>query len=625
NTANYQNINDEKQIHATVDGKIVVITESSVRKDLLFIDDNGITCLTYTQIFENLPLVSMLTQSAVVEDEGLGNPLKSQPTPSPAQPISKSQIPKSSSSPQNTQSLRQTLEGTGFPHTRGPNFPDPSVDVEAVHKEEGDSSGPGRQETIRDAMAPIRFEGAPIQSSDPPLSTCNTVESGEDKMEHAIELTNPVPQTPHDSPLSGGHTPRSDKGSMTLKELTILCTTLSKKVLDMEKVKTPQEKVIASFKKRVTKLEQRQSLRISGFHPFRAGTSRRLSLGKRSVSKPGRKNLKSQQKFQDTGDLVDEEVIVEDKGSGETGGSTAEIVSAVRPNISAARPKVSTAAPKTPPTTTTLFDDKDVTIDDTLVKMKSQKAKEKGVAFKDADDYARPIRSITTLQPLPTIDPKDKEQEMYTVEERSKLLARFFDRRKKHLTKEPAEEIRSKPPIKTQLIKLMRTYLKHRVRFTHAQLKSRSSEEIQKLYTKEQKQVDAFVPIGSKEDEKRVGSRKKRVASSSSKQNSPKKQKSNDQESVDSDTELRKCLKVVLDDDKAIDYENLDVKTLIVDCESQVQGTMDAGDVHVYKLTRLDESYKHFLTFSRMLEVLDRQDVLDLHKIVMERFLANDS
>nr|GEV42966.1 hypothetical protein [Tanacetum cinerariifolium] len=34
----------------------------------------------------------------------------------------------------------------------------------------------------------------------------------------------------------------------------------------------------------------------------------------------------------------------------------------------------------------TLFDDEDVTIADTLVKMKSQKAKEKGVAFKDVDD-----------------------------------------------------------------------------------------------------------------------------------------------------------------------------------------------------------------------------------------------
>nr|GFC19443.1 hypothetical protein [Tanacetum cinerariifolium] len=86
----------------------------------------------------------------------------------------------------------------------------------------------------------------------------------------------------------------------------------------------------------------------------------------------------------------------------------------------AARPEVSIAEPKTPPITT-LFDDEDVTNADTLLKMKSQKAKEKGVAFKDADDSARPIRSITTLQPLLTIDPKDKGKGVLVEEEPEKL------------------------------------------------------------------------------------------------------------------------------------------------------------------------------------------------------------
>nr|GEV50762.1 hypothetical protein [Tanacetum cinerariifolium] len=250
------------------------------------------------------------------------------------------------------------------------------------------------------AMAQIRPEGAPIQSSDPPLLTGNTVGSGEDRMEHAIELMDPVPQTPHDSPLLGGHIPGSDEGSMILKELTDLC-----------------------------------------FHPFRAGTSRRHSLGRRKVSKQERKNLKSQQKIQDIDDLVDEEVIVEDKGSGEKRGSIAETVntarldiSTARPDISAARPEVSTAELKTPPITTDLFDDEDITIADTLIKMKSQKAKEKGIAFKDADDSTRPIRSITTLQPLPTIDPKDKDldEEVRTERERQEkaakaALAKLYD------------------------------------------------------------------------------------------------------------------------------------------------------------------------------------------------------
>nr|GEY16847.1 retrovirus-related Pol polyprotein from transposon TNT 1-94 [Tanacetum cinerariifolium] len=76
--------------------------------------------------------------------------------------------------------------------------------------------------------------------------------------------------------------------------------------------------------------------------------------------------------------------------------------------------------------------------------------------------------------------------------------------------------------------------------FTYAQLKSMSFKEIQKLYIKKQKWVDAFVPIGSEEDEKRIGSRKKRAAGSSSKHKSPKKQKMNDQESEDSDKEHKK-------------------------------------------------------------------------------------
>ncbi|GJZ84244.1 hypothetical protein Tco_0649583 [Tanacetum coccineum] len=37
-------VNDVKQIHATVDGKTVVISESSVMSDLYFIDEDGITC-----------------------------------------------------------------------------------------------------------------------------------------------------------------------------------------------------------------------------------------------------------------------------------------------------------------------------------------------------------------------------------------------------------------------------------------------------------------------------------------------------------------------------------------------------------------------------------------------------
>nr|GEZ25367.1 hypothetical protein [Tanacetum cinerariifolium] len=67
------------QIHVVVDGKAVVISESLVRSDLLFDDEDGITCLTNDEIFKNLalmgyePLSTKLTfqkDEAVNQEEG---------------------------------------------------------------------------------------------------------------------------------------------------------------------------------------------------------------------------------------------------------------------------------------------------------------------------------------------------------------------------------------------------------------------------------------------------------------------------------------------------------------------------------------------------------------------------
>ncbi|GJY28772.1 ribonuclease H-like domain-containing protein, partial [Tanacetum coccineum] len=68
------------------------------------------------------------------------------------------------------------------------------------------------------------FETTSKKSHDPPLLEGNTSGSGEDSMEHQVDLTDFVPPTPHDSPLSGGHTPRSNAGRPNFNELINLCT-----------------------------------------------------------------------------------------------------------------------------------------------------------------------------------------------------------------------------------------------------------------------------------------------------------------------------------------------------------------------------------------------------------------
>nr|GEV49587.1 hypothetical protein [Tanacetum cinerariifolium] len=111
---------------------------------------------------------------------------------------------------------------------------------------------------------------------------------------------------------------------------------------------------------------------------------------------------------------ADTEVLVEDKGSGEKGSSTAN-------QVSTDRPEVSTATPSTPLTTTTIFGNEDLTIAQTLIKLRSDKAKEKGVAFRDVEEPPRLTRSTITLQPLPTIHPKYKGKGVLVKEEPKKL------------------------------------------------------------------------------------------------------------------------------------------------------------------------------------------------------------
>ncbi|GJZ62532.1 putative ribonuclease H-like domain-containing protein [Tanacetum coccineum] len=181
---------------------------------------------------------------------------------------------------------------------------------------------------------------------------------------------------------SGGNTPGSDEGRIELiQELMETYTSLTKRVLALEEAKTTQDRVITRLKLRVKRLEKKRKART--LQPIkrrlfkgRVETSTDKSLGE-DASKQGRNDDKTEEL--NLTDGADTEVIVEDKGSGEKGGSTADQVSTTRPEVSAASipMNVSAATPSTPPTTTTIFGDEDLTIAQIRVKMKSEKAKEK--------------------------------------------------------------------------------------------------------------------------------------------------------------------------------------------------------------------------------------------------------
>ncbi|GJW01522.1 hypothetical protein Tco_1556773 [Tanacetum coccineum] len=250
--------------------------------------------------------------------------------------------------------------------------------------------------------------------------------------------------------------------------------------------------------------------------------------------------------------LTDDTEVVEDKGSGDKGGNAEELVSTARPEVSTARPDIDAARqedsdvePRTPPTTTSIFDDEDITMAQTLIKMKEEKAKEKGVSIKDVDDSSRPARSILTLKPLPTIDPKDKgkgvlkESPVKKVKRsdldaaqiakdaeiarlvHEKELAEMEREREERQRQDQAsvdyiaslyDEVQAKMDASEELAARLQMEERERCKYRHNQLNKKTFKEIQALYIKEQERDADFVPIGSERDEKMIDKMNKKAA-----------------------------------------------------------------------------------------------------------------
>ncbi|GKC84125.1 hypothetical protein Tco_1139842, partial [Tanacetum coccineum] len=239
----------------------------------------------------------------------------------------------------------------------------------------------------------------------------------------------------------------------------------------------------------------------------------------------------------DVNDVID---YMETNAYMQKGVSTEDQVSTVKPDEDE-----STAS-------TTVFRD-DETIAEFLVSMSQNKAKQKGVEIKDAEDSDRPratsTRSVLTLKPLPKIDPKDKgkkvlkeeaesddkskgvdeaerkfddiqarikadrllaarlqeeERETFTFEERAKFLYDIIVAQRRFLAQQRDIVIRSRPPTRTQIRNQMMTYLKHVRGKKHADLKNKNFEEIQVLYKEVKRSDKNFIAIGSAEDKRQI-------------------------------------------------------------------------------------------------------------------------
>nr|GEU34123.1 hypothetical protein [Tanacetum cinerariifolium] len=219
-TTKVKNINGEAQLHAKVDGKKVVISEASIRRDLWFGDEGEMANHrriyvppSHTKkIFGNMKMVergffgrrtplfpTMMVQAQEELGEDIAIPIETYPTPTITQP--------STSKPQKKQKPRKPRR----------------QDTEEIQL-----SGPITNVVDK----AFNKESVPTHSNDPPLSRVNILRSGKDRLK--------------------------------LKELIELCTKLSDRVLALETTKTAKAKEIANLKNRVKRLERKRKSRTHG-------------------------------------------------------------------------------------------------------------------------------------------------------------------------------------------------------------------------------------------------------------------------------------------------------------------------------------------------------------------------
>ncbi|GJX69430.1 hypothetical protein Tco_0305157 [Tanacetum coccineum] len=116
-----------------------------------------------------------------------------------------------------------------------------------------------------------------------------------------------------------------------------------------------------------------------------------------------------------------------------------------------------------------------------------------------------------------------EEQGEITIEERSRVFVEFMNKRKKHFAKLRTEEKRRKPPTKAQKRNLMSTYLKNMGGYKYNQLKSKSCDEIQKLFDNEMKRVNTFIPMDSEVMKSKEGTEDELESDKSKKKESSEK------------------------------------------------------------------------------------------------------
>ncbi|GJZ61580.1 hypothetical protein Tco_0617717, partial [Tanacetum coccineum] len=483
-------------------------------------------------------------------------------------------------------------------------------------------------------------------------SSHDTTQYSRDSLEGTNGSARDQAQPSHDSLLSGGPTSDRAEGGITLEELSILCTNLSNRVLALKASKDAQAAEIIKLKTRIKKLKKKRRKNgkpkpeptLDAFDDLDADGMDYMET--KDVLKEGRQSNETEE-F--------------NKGS----------------DVDPARQEDSAVEPRTPPTTTSIFDDEDITLAQTLIKMKEEKAKEKGVSIKDVEDSSRPARSTLTLKPLLKIDPKDKCKSILEEPEPAMKMTRSdFDaaqiardaeiarqlqldlqaevererQREEEASKAAIAEMYDEVQAGIDVDALFAAKLQHEEREEYtikerakflaetiaAQRKFKAAQrsaEIRSMYERQKKPVQDFVPIGSAKEEELIKKMNEKATGEDTSNNEKvldepdstkveiKQIGHEDNFDLEEEEQLKAFLMIVPNEEGIIDYEVLEKRFPVINWESKFyEFDRHGAECIYYRIFRSDGSSRWIKTFSEMVTRFDRLDLEELYNLVMKRF-----
>ncbi|GJW33705.1 hypothetical protein Tco_0053737 [Tanacetum coccineum] len=196
--------------------------------------------------------------------------------------------------------------------------------------------------------------------------------------------------------------------------------------------------------------------------------------------------------------------------------------------------------------------------------------------------------------------------------------------------------VQNRPFSKAEVRKNMCTYLKNQGGYKMSYFKGMSYEDIRPIFERVRDQNQAFVPKDS-EIEKEVmkrpgfdlqqesskktgGSRKKTLARKRAGEKQSKEGAKRQKTEYEKEKEeLKAYLDLVPREEFAMEIESLGTKYPIVDWKTHVL----TENFMYYQIIRADGGSKNYKIFSEMLDDFDRQDVMDLHRLVEERYATS--